>query len=147
MLPGPIQVSEEPRACSSFRFSDLSFYTIWVSVAKNQIVVGVFLVQNPGILCCPPCTGPWCPCPVFYTSCFPSAWPGSCIMCAEPCVSVQLGLFSQQSPGVLHSHPCQLGSAHACRRAVLNECALGSFFPYKLPLHKAACIDLKSGLF
>lgn len=71
----------------------------------------------------------WCPCPIFYTSCSPSALPGSCIMWTNPCALVQLRLFSQQSPGVLHSHPCQLGSADAWRRAVLNECTLGSFLP------------------
>lgn len=71
---------------------------------------------------------PWCPCAVFYSSCFPSAWPGSCIMWPKPkCVSVQLRLFSQQSPGVLHSRPCQLRSEDTWRRAVLNECTLGTF--------------------
>lgn len=126
VLPGPTEVSEEPRACSSFSCADLSFYTLWVSVAKNQIVLGVFLVQTPRILCCP-CT----PCPGVHVLCFTPAvlpLPGrGAASYAQTRVSVQLWLFSQQSPGVLQSHPCQLGSADAWRRAVLNECALGSF--------------------
>lgn len=68
VLPGPTEVSEEPRACSSFSCADLSFYTLWVSVAKNQIVLGVFLVQTPRILCCP-CT----PCPGVHVLCFTPA--------------------------------------------------------------------------
>lgn len=43
--------SPEP-AAHSFSCADLSFYMLWLSVAKNQIVVEDLLVQNPRILCC-----------------------------------------------------------------------------------------------
>lgn len=47
VLPGPIQVSEEPRACSSFSCADLGFYTVWVSVAK-KLWLGFFWYKTPG---------------------------------------------------------------------------------------------------
>lgn len=131
-------MSEEPRACSSLSCADLSFYAVLVSVAKNQIVVGFFLLQNPRILCC---SGVHVLC--FTPAVFPlPGW--GVASCAQSRVCWCSSGYFRSSPQVFStaipvSSDQQMPAGELCLMNVL-------WAVFYLQV-KPGCIDLKSGLF
>lgn len=127
--------SPEPAAPSAVLIS--------VSVAKNSNCDWVFFWSKPPGFCAAPAHA-LVSMSVFYTLSLPGL---ELHHVDKPvCVGAALVIFTAV-PGVLHSHPCQLGSAEAWRRAVLNECTLGNFFLTSCLLISQAASTLNQGYF
>lgn len=96
VLPGPFQVSEEPRAAPILASTRSGF-----PLLKTRLWLGLFfffLSQTPGILRAALAQAPVSACCVLHQLLFPPAWPGSCLVCTGPRVSALLAAVPGCSP-------------------------------------------------